>query len=301
MERRRVLAVCGLCTWSLTGCLTGAPIPANGRTGTATSTEPSPGQETPTEDHQGTPPAGNDIAVSAIVVRKAVRYESTLGSGGVLAADGQQYVVATVRTDRDISPADFALETDANSWDPGLPDTAGGRNRSVAGHGGGPVGRSYGGDSDSYLAFAVPSPLSGSNPRIRYTGDDKDEWPIPDRQRARLGADGARFELRDLSVPESVSEGEPLDVSMTARNVSETDGRFLAAVYWPTREVADDDESHVVENRAEPGRELTVSVSIDTSHTTRETDDVRLSVRGHVSAERDLEVRTDATPTDRQR
>ncbi|WP_225741342.1 hypothetical protein [Halorussus halophilus] len=163
-------------------------------------------------------------------------------------------------------------------------------NRTVAGHEGGPIGRGPKRDR-SYLAFTVPSPLSASNPRIQYAGSDSARWSLPTKARDRLAASAPRFELESLEVPDEVSQGTPLSVSFTAKNVSETDGQFLAALYWPTKRIADDDESRVVERQVSAGDAVTISLDIDTSYTTSEAEPVTLSIRGHVSAEREVQVR----------
>lgn len=236
------------------------------------------------------------VVVDDIVVRKAVRYESTMGSGGVLAGDGQQYVVASVRADRRLSAADFRFETGDNSWSPGLPDTAGGLNRAVAGRDGGPVGRNIG-DDGSYLAFTIPSPLSASSARIRFSGADDATWPLSTELETRLAAPTPEFTLDSLDVPERVSQGHPLPISLTVRNVSETTGRFLAALYWPTKRIADDDEARILEREVDAGDAVSVSVEIDTQYTTNESEPVTLAVRGHVTAEREIQVQDASTPS----
>lgn len=284
MQRRRVLALCGLGVSGLPGCLAQVPIQSSEPTGTP--------QVTPTDEGGGETPDGDDIEVTDPVVKKAVRYESIMGSGGVLTEADRQYVVATVRPSGAVSSADLSFRTDEMSWNPGLPDTAGGTTYAVAGHGGGPVGRSLDAEGgESYLAFTVPSPLSASNPRIRYDGADTREWPLTAAQRDRLAAAPPEFELDSLDVPETVTQGETLSVEMTVRNVSDTGGRFLAAVYWPTKRIADDDESHVLQRVLTPGEDATASIDIDTANTTRQSEAVTLSIRGHVSAEREVEVR----------
>ncbi|WP_323192480.1 hypothetical protein [Halostella sp. PRR32] len=284
MNRREILALCGCSVAGITGCLSQTPQQGDDNTDTST-------------DGETDEPRTDAVTVDDIVVRKAVTYESTMGSGGVLAGDDRQYVVASVQADGDLRDAEFTFETEAESWQPGLPDTTGAINRTVEGHDGGPVGRSFGGDGTSYLAFAVPSPLSASNPRIRYEGPanaDDGEWPIPDAERERLGADGPRFELDSLEVPEELSQGEQLSVSLTATNVSDSDGRFLSAVYWPTKQIADDDESHIVDREVPAGDDVTATREIDTRYTTYESEPVTLSVRGHVSAEREIAVEVDS-------
>lgn len=280
MQRRRVLALCGLGVAGLPGCLDQVSVQSSEPTGT------------PTDGREEKTPGGEDVEVTDPVVRKAVRYESIMGSGGVLTGPGRQYVVATVRPTGAVSPDDITFVTAERSWKPGLPDTAGGTTYAVAGHGGGPVGRNFDADGGgSYLAFTVPAPLSASNPRIRYDGAETREWPLTDAQRERLAAASPEFELDSLDVPETVTQGETLSVGLTVRNVSNTDGRFLAAVYWPTKRIADDDESHVLQRVLTAGEEATSSIDIDTANTSRQSEVVTLSIRGHVSAEREVQLR----------
>jgi hypothetical protein len=277
MDRRTFLAAAtGGVSTAFAGCLD--------RADTGATPQPNAGTATPQ----------SGVTVADIIVRKAVTYESSMESGGVLAERGRQYVVATVRSERALSPSAFAFEADGESWEPGLPDTAGAVNYAVAGREGGAVGSPLGVDG-SYLAFAVPSPLSASNARIRYEGAGGGEWPLPETARDRLGAPEPAFELTGLSVPQTVSQGQPMTVSLTVENVAETGGRFLAAVYWPTELIADDDESHVVERTVDAGEEIDPSVTIDTQYTTDEDGDIRLRVRGHVTADREVSV-TDASP-----
>jgi len=233
------------------------------------------------------------VTVEDVVVRKAVTYESLMGSGGVLTERGRQYVVASVVSSRELTADAFTFEADDRSWSPGLPDTAGGLNFSVAGREGSRVGRATGAGDRSYVAFAVPSPLRTDRARIRYTGTGSVTVPLSDPVVAALAAPEPRFELVDLTVPESVGQAQTLDISLTARNVSDVDGRFLAAVYWPTNLIADDDESHRVVRRVAAGEETTGSLSLDTEYTVSEPGTVPLTVRGHVSTDRSVRV-TDA-------
>lgn len=302
MHRRTFLATTGAGFGAvLGGCVTDS----------TSSGEPGDERRTPTEelttpdsadttDAPGTSPTDSpieeDVLVDDVVVRKAVTYESSMGSGGVLAADGRQYVVASVRTSREFEESDFTFATDEDSWTAGLPDTAGAVNYAVAGFDGGAVGRPLGGETDrSYVAFDVPSPLSASNPRIQVAGSDGPGWPLFGEAKERLAAPAPRFELQALDVPTEVSQGHPLSVSLTARNVSDTDGRFLAAVYWPTELIEDDDESRIVERQVAAGDEFTADLEINTSYSTYEAGSVTLSVEGHVAAKRDVEVRDVST------
>lgn len=283
------------------GCVTAPADTGNPDGERGTSTTPTRTRST----RPSTPPSEGDVVVEDIVVRKAITYTSTMGSGGVLAADGQQYVVASVRTREELPESAstfrtdphpesaFTFRTDGQSWTPGLPETVGGLNYAVSGHDGGAVGQPVG-EGRSYLAFTVPSPLPVSNPRIELAANETTAWPLPTTARERLAAPAPQFELTELVVPETVSRGATLSVSLTAENVSETDGRFLAALYWPTR-VADDNESHVVEREVDAGDDVTSSLEIGTVDTPFEENPVTLAVRGHVTAEREVELRETET------
>lgn len=229
------------------------------------------------------------VTVTDLGVQKAATYESMMGSGGVLATEGRQYVVASVSASTELSASDFTFEAGDDAWEPGLPDTPGGTTRSVAGREGRPLDRPHSPDG-AVLAFEVPSPLSASDPLIRYSGSDPGAWPLDEAAVARLRAPEPSFEIASLDVPSAVEQGEPLAVSMTVRNVSGTDGRFLAAVYWPTHGIADDDESHVLEREVAAGEAATISRSIDTRYTVRESGPVTLRIAGHVAADRTVHV-----------
>ncbi|MDS0283131.1 hypothetical protein [Haloarcula onubensis] len=269
MNRRRVLATLGVGLGGITGCLSGRP------TGSTATGDRATADETPTGTDATATPSGSQEPVGDIVVKKAIAYESLMGSGGVLAPVDEQFVVASL-PDRDgTGRATYTFETDASSWTAGLPQTRGARNASVAGV------------SRPFVAFTVPSPLSASNPRIRRAGDGAERQLSADA-RATLTAPAPRFELDELVVPDSVEAGAPLSVSLSATNVSDTDGRFLAAVYWPTARIADDDESHVVDRTVAAGDSLTASLELATEYTASESGPVTLSVDGHVRASREV-------------
>lgn len=287
-SRRTCLAVLTSGLVGVAGCLvmdgdSDASHPAGGTTSPGTATEE------PTDG----------IVVEDVVVRKAVTYESMMGSGGVLDGDDQQYVVAAVRSIADPGGRQFTLALDDESFDPGLPDTVGAMNRSVAGRGGdGAVWKSgaHNGGSRYYLAFTVPSPIEVDEARIRVSGGANRDWRLPDEARTRLGAPEPRFELDSLEVPEEISRGDPLPVAITVTNGSDDDGRFLAAAYWPTK-VVDDDESHVLERHVPADETATVATELRTDYTAREDGPVTLSIDGHVEAEDEVRVRDNSTPS----
>lgn len=251
VSRRTFLA--GTALAPVAGCVSiGDGGPGDGPTSTADPTG------TPTDEPTARP---GGVSVHDVVVRKAITFEPVMGSGSVLTAEGEQYIVGAVSADRELSMSEFAFEADGESWRPedyGL--------GSAAGRGNGTVDHAEDLDS-AYLVFAVTSPLSAAGPKIVYSGDPPGEWELHEDAWERLAAPEAHFELASLSVPDAVTEGETLDVTLEARNVSETDGRFLAALYWPTHLVADDDESTIFEDEIAAGEVATLSRSIDTEYT----------------------------------
>lgn len=288
-SRRSYLAGVGSLLAATAGCTSGDDAPDGNVTPTDGET-PTDRRETPTA-----PPDG--VAVTDIGARKAVSYESTMGSGGVLAAEGRQYVVASVVTGAGTTAGEFTFTAGGEAYAPGLPDTVGGLNRSVAGRKGQPLGGGgFGPGTTAVLAFVVPSPLSASDPEIRYDGD-AGPWPLGETARRTLAAPEPRYELESFDAPGEVEQGEPLSTSVTVQNVSGTDGRFLAALYWPTELVADDDESHLLERTVEAGETVTLGRSLDTRYTTSEDGPVALRLRGHVAAERTVTVTGAGTPS----
>ncbi|MBX0285029.1 hypothetical protein [Haloarcula salinisoli] len=284
MNRRRLIVSCSGCLAALAGCLTESTETPTGPAGSGNESPTEPPGTTPT----GQPPA---VGVENVVAQKAVTYSSVYGSGGVRTDPNTQYVVASITDASKRNPPEFVLETDSQTFESGLSNTRGYTRYGVAGY------------TRPYLVFPVPSPLSVSNPRIRLTERDGAgyTWSLPERATETLAAPAPRFELESLTVPDSVGRREDLTVSLTVRNVSDTDGRFLAAAYWPTTTV-DDDESHVVEATVPAGE--TAARSLDIYARGAETADgvATLTVEGHVSASRTVQVderrRTDDRTTE---
>lgn len=255
---------------------------------TASSSSPPP-SSSPSSPDTASPAVGDAVA------RKAITSESVMGSGGVLTDTDRHYVVASVGRPDTLEPSTFRFVAAQETWPTDLPDTVGALNHTIAGHKGGPLDRPFS-DDEAYLAFTLPSPLSASNPRIRYADDTTDEWSLPPAARNVLAADAPRFELDSLSAPEALSQGETLSVTLTATNVSDVDGRLLVAIYWPTETIADDDESHLVDRRVATGETVTVTVNIDTDATAYEVGPVVLELRGHVEARRKIRLQDVSTP-----
>lgn len=287
--------------------LTGLAGCTSGPGGTVTTTETEPTGTDPKKSPSGTatePPedakrtlGGDTVAVTDIVARKAVTYQSTMGSGGVVAIEGEQFVVASVQSDAELSLDSFSLRAAGDEWVASTLEDTGAKNYAVEGHEGGAVGSHVGGDGPNYVVFQIPSPLEVAEPVIHLDhGGESAEWSLPDEAVSSLAAPEPSFELDSLSTPDSVRQGDRMDVSLTVTNTSDTDGRFLAAVYWPTELIADDDESHIVETTVDAGGSTTQSLSINTEYTTNEDGPITLWVDGYVSAETDVQVTDASTP-----
>lgn len=275
------------------GCLTSTDdAPATASSPDPTTGSPSPGPDSPT------PTSVDGITLDRLVARKNATYEAAMGSGGVLADPGRQYVVARVRAGRELEPSAFRVETDDRTTAPGFPGSARSVTRSVAGLEGVTLDGAWTAAVPGILAVALPSPLETERARLRLdaSGGPTETWPLPEPARRRLAAPEPRFELDDLSVPGAVDPPAPLDASLTVTNVAETAGRLLAAVYWPTR-VADDDESRILDRQVGAGETVAVSLDVDTRRTAREDGAATLGVRGHVTAERSVRVEGTPTPT----
>ena len=273
MDRRTVLTAVGTGLAGIAGCLSGTDAERSTETDVATDSEA-----------DATTATATSPALGDVVVAKATPYASSMGSGGVLTDPDRQYVVAGVDGVDPFHDLTFVFETAGETWEPGLPETTGARNRSVAG-----VERPY-------VAFSVPSPLSATEPRISLTGGGG-EWPLSVTAAAQLAEPSPRFELVSFEVPETVEHGRRFSVSLTARNASDTDGRFLAALYWPTRRIEDDDESTVVDRQVGAGETVTASVDLGTEYTVAEDGPVSLQLRGHVDDSAVVEVTGAGTPT----
>ena len=237
------------------------------------------GTDTPAPESAQRTVGGATVAVTDIVARKAVTYQSTMGSGGVVAPEGKQFVVASVSTEAELEMGQFSLDAAGETW--------------------GVVGRPTTGGSDAkrYVVFELDSPLATEGPRIVLeNGGESAEWSLPDEAAETIAASAPSFELDSLDAPESVQQGEEMTVDLSVTNTSETSGRFLAAVYWPTELIADDDESHLIEQSVDAGTSTTASLTLDTEYTTNEDGPVTLRVEGHVAAEQEITVEGASTP-----
>mgnify|MGYP002277036301 CR=1 FL=1 len=243
---------------------------------------------------------GDAVAVFDIVAEKAVTYESIMGSGGVVAPEGWQFVVASVRSDAELELDAFSLRVGGETLAAVDPGDAGAQNDAVAGHEGGIVGSPEltGGDAARYVAFELDSPIQVDDPQIVLErGGESATWSLPDEAAETLAGSAPSFELDSLSAPDSVTQGEAMTVELSVTNTSDTDGRFVAAAYWPTELIADDDESHLIEQSVDAGASTTATLTIDTGYTTDEDGPITLRIEGHVSAEQEITVEDASTPT----
>lgn len=233
------------------------------------------------------------VAVANPVARKAVAYASVMGSGGVLAPANRQFVVAAVQSATDAaadsgaepSYADFELVAGGDSY-PAVEIeewTTGAFTTSLAGRGRVRYDASYPTREVGWLAFEPPSPLRADRAavRCRYGGETA-EWRLPDDAVSALGRRAPSFELRSFDATQD-GAGQ-VTLSLVAENVADVDGEFLAAVYWPTARIADDDESIVVRQLIAAGDRVEWSQSVDTEYARPyDGDTVTASVDGVVT------------------
>lgn len=235
------------------------------------------------------------VGVANAVARRAVAYDSIMGSGGVLAPDGAQFVVAAVQTASG-SVADaagppsydaFALVADDERF-PAVEierRTRGAFTTSLAGRGDVKYDDPYanaGGESRvGWVAFEVPTPLATDAPtiRCRYGGESAD-WRLSEEIATALGRQPLEFELRSFSA--TITDERTVELSLTAENVADAAGEFLAAVYWPTS-IADDDEGHFVRKSVPPNGRVEWSTTVSTEYADSTDGEVTASVEGCVS------------------
>ncbi|WP_440008430.1 hypothetical protein [Halomicrococcus sp. SG-WS-1] len=302
-NRRSFLGVAGAALVGVAGCLGDTPAGTTDEPSTEPSTTTA---RTTTATTSSSPTAASvrvlgDVRVAVVdaTVRKAVAYESIMGSGGVLARDDRQFVVAAVQSQTGSTvdatgdpPYDaFELVVDGETY-PAVEiedRTRGAYTTSLAEQASIRYDAPYAdGRTTGWVAFEPPSPLDATDAavRCRYDGETV-TWPLASDQTATLGRQAPVFEPRSF---EATVHDAGVDLSLVAENVSETEGRFLAAVYWPTARIADDDESTVVEDSVAAGGRIEWTGSFDAEYAAGEDGTVTASVDGAVSAETTVDV-----------
>ena len=309
-NRRQFLGAAGVALLGVAGCVGDLSNGTTDGTSASTSTSTDPSATDGTSTTTATPVSseralgGVVVGVTMPTVRKAVAYQSIMGSGGVLVPDDQQFVVAAVesgkqsRTDATGDPPyeGFDLVVDDETY-PAVDvedRTTGAYTTSLAGRGQVRYAAPYASGRDvGWVAFELPSPVDASDAAIRCQHDGETaEWSLSDDQVAALSRRAPTFELRSF---ETTVDGPTVDLSLVVENVSETDGRFLAAVYWPTERIADDDESTIVDRSVAAGDRVEWTKTFDTKYAAGQDGTVTASVDGPVSAERTLELGTETT------
>jgi hypothetical protein len=288
--RRRYLGAVSLGIVGLAGCLSESEAPGGDGTDDSPTSDDGTTERSGSTDDQPT----GDVAVTVTnpVVRKRVTHYSWPGSTAVLAPDDEQFVVASVVGPEDAAPPDFTLETGDEVFSPGVA-VAGRYDATLAGRTGGSVLQNE--HASGYLAFRVPSPLDVDEARI-VCDDGAAATPLPDDDLATLARPAAAFELDTLDLLDTVEHPEQVDVSLSVTNVADVDGRFLAGVNWPT-EIADDDETTLLERTVAAGHTTSFSLSLKTGSTPTETTEHPLTIEGSVSTERTVEITVDDTTT----
>ncbi|WP_224268204.1 hypothetical protein [Haloprofundus salinisoli] len=251
------------------------------------------------------------IAVANPAVRKAAVYESIMGSGGVLAPTDRQFVVAAVQHRERVNPDvpteppydAFELVVDGETH-PAVEieeRTTGAYTTSFADRGrfrydGPPIPKPR---TVGWVAFEPPSPLDADEATIRCRHDgDAAEWSLPGDAVTELGRRAPTFELRSFEA-EVGSAGLNVELSLVVENTSDVDGEFLAAVYWPTTGIADDDESTIVRENVDPTGRVEWTQRFSTEYSGDANGQATASVDGMVSASETVDLDTESTtPTE---
>ncbi|WP_231185279.1 hypothetical protein [Haladaptatus sp. DYF46] len=295
-NRRQLLAAVGALSAGLAGCLGGnpggtedeSPTPTDTKTTSTdtaneSTTDDSPPDTTTAESASFSLPESSvktlgevRVAVANPTVGKAITYESIMGSGGVLQSDGRQFAVAEVQSqqgnevdaegDPEYDAFELVVDGDAYSAVEIEKRTTGAYTSSLAERGDIRYGDTYAtAGTVGWVVFEPPSPLDASEAAIRCRyGGETAEWSLPEEAVAELARPAPRFELESF---DATVEEYSVDVSFVAKNVSENDGEFLAALYWPTTGIADDDESTILRRTIAAGEKLEWSGSFPTEYT----------------------------------
>ena len=231
---------------------------------------------TPPSDERVRSVGGVRVAVTNPIARKAVVYDSIMGSAGVLARSDRQFVVAAVRSasngefDAAAPPAygAFSLVVDGETYPSTTIEerTTGAFTTPLAGRGEVRYGASRPvGDDTSWVVFEPPSPIGieKATVRCRHNGETV-AWSLPNSVVETLARPGPSFELQSFSTERN---GPEVELSLVATNVADVDGEFLAAVYWPTTAIADDDESFIVRREVAAGDRVEWSKTAGTGAT----------------------------------
>lgn len=157
------------------------------------------------------------VTVETAVVRRSVASMNVLSPAhvDVAAPADAQFVACEVRTDGDPTPAveDFGVVADGAAVE----------------------GRAVGwwpasGPDGDLLRVAVEVPVGRYDRAAvawRRPGAGTVQWALPRAQVRALGRVPA-FDVLRFGVPDSVHEGESIDVTLEVANVGDRDGRFLA-------------------------------------------------------------------------
>ena len=245
-------------------------------TGATPDRKPSPESTvTPPSDERVRSVGGVRVAVSNPIARKTVAYDSIMGSAGVLAKTDRQFVVAAVRSasnrefDAAAPPAydAFSLVAGGETF-PAVSieeRTTGAYTTSLAGRG--EVGYAASNARSrpvGWIVFEPPPILKTGEATIRCRHDDETAaWSLPSAAVETLARPAPSFELRSFGTERNGS----VELSLVAANVADVDGEFLAAVYWPTTAIADDDESIIVRREVAAGDRVEWSETVSTSAT----------------------------------
>jgi hypothetical protein len=229
-SRRAFLAAFGSSV-ALAGCLGsggGTPTASNSPARTSRKPTATPTAQLPVVG-ETVPVDGSDLTLERVCCAGSLPYVHT-DSGGVQTNPEGRYVLARVTT-----PAESPSAASRYSL-----VAAGGRAHAVGSTGSfwlGPDGDRYpyspgsepsvGGSSGGWIAFPVDAELDVDSPHIAVGATG---WRLPDPVVTRLRQPAARYELRELAHPETVTPAESFTVSVAVENVGPVSRTFRAVL-----------------------------------------------------------------------
>lgn len=268
--------------------------PADTSTTTTTTTTTSDTIHAPTRLEWGAPTTydGTTVTATSTWSQHSVFTLTTPDSYGVEAYPGRQLLFVTIDISGDgpiPSPDDFQIEAGGERY-PGWVEYEGHRGYRFRFENRATPFDSEKPQSGGWIGFALPESLDDSDPalRLQFAGESEGatHWPLPTAVQQQLTAPAPDTRLETVDIPDTISEDESFDVTLTAVNDGDGAGTFRAAVnesgpeYWP----------NAVRLSLEPGNRQTASVTIS-GHVGTDSPLVRVTVlTADRTSDREIEI-----------
>ena len=241
--RRRVLGAAA--TVLVAGCLGGDSGGRDESTASASATAttgPSPSATTTaTAAALGTERTvgGVPVRISNLTVQDAVLYLDSPDSMAVESREDERYVVVSVAATPSgdgAAPPASAVDLSLDGERVGVADVRAGLDDRAARY------DPSIGVAEGYLPFLVPVGVDVTEAQVVVEhGDDSAAWELEEAHLTALRRPKARFELRDVDIPSTITADEPVSVRVAAENISGVVGVFrgvlnvagLGAAYVP--------------------------------------------------------------------